>query len=133
MRADFHSPSVRSSRLILVASLTHVLLSTMRRRRADLAVLRAIGWRPRELVATMRWQVLVLCGTALLIGVPLGLVGGRIAWNFFTHELGVAPGIVWPIGFIAAAVVVLLVLAGVLATVAGSRVPRLAQRYRLTG
>jgi ABC-type antimicrobial peptide transport system permease subunit len=65
--------------LLLVATLTHVLVSTMRRRAADLAVLRAIGSSSRNLVATLRWQALVLTGSAILIGIPLGLIANRIA------------------------------------------------------
>ena len=64
--------------LLLVATLTHVLVSTMRRRAADLAVLRAIGSSSRNLVATLRWQALVLTGSAILIGLPLGLIASRI-------------------------------------------------------
>ena len=80
--------------LLLVATLTHVLVSTMRRRAADLAVLRAIGSSSRNLVATLRWQALVLTGSAILIGIPLGLIASRVAWRAFSSQLGIAPGTV---------------------------------------
>ena len=52
--------------LLLVATLTHVLVSTMRRRSGDLAILRALGYTPRNLVATLRWQSFVLTAAAIV-------------------------------------------------------------------
>jgi hypothetical protein len=119
--------------LLLVATLTHVLLSTMRRRAADLAVLRAIGSSSRNLVATLRWQALVLTASAILIGIPLGLVASRLAWRWFSSNLGIAPGTVTPLAVPALAAIGLLALAWLLATVAGLRVPSIARRHRFSG
>jgi predicted lysophospholipase L1 biosynthesis ABC-type transport system permease subunit len=69
----------------------------MRRRAADLAVLRAIGSSSRNLVATLRWQALVLTGASILIGVPLGLIASRVGWALFSRSLGIAPGTVTPL------------------------------------
>jgi hypothetical protein len=119
--------------LLLVATLTHVLVSTMRRRAADLAVLRAIGSSSRNLVATLRWQALVLTGSAILIGIPLGLIANRIAWNWFSSSVGIAPGTVTPLLVPALAAIGLLALAWLLATIAGLRVPSIARRHRFSG
>jgi hypothetical protein len=119
--------------LLLVATLTHVLLSTMRRRATDLAVLRAMGSSSRNLIATLRWQALVLTGSAILIGLPLGLIASRIAWTKFSSELGIAPGTVMPLLIPALAAVALLAIAWLLATLAGLRVPSVARRHRFSG
>lgn len=119
--------------LMLVATLTHVLVSTMRRRTSDLAILRALGCSPRNLVATMRWQSLVLTVAAIVIGVPLGLVANSVAWRAFSRQLGIAPGTVVPFGALAIGTVGLLVLATLLATAVGRRAPALIRRYRLMG
>jgi hypothetical protein len=119
--------------LLLVATLTHVLVSTLRRRSADMAVLRAIGYRPRDLAATLRWQALVLTGTAIVIGIPIGIVAGRLTWAAFTSQLGIAPGTVVPLLAMTAAAIALLALAWLLATLAGLRVPKIARRHRFTG
>jgi hypothetical protein len=119
--------------LLLVATLTHVLVSTMRRRAADLAVLRAIGSSSRNLVATLRWQALVLTASAILIGIPLGLIASRFAWKWFSSSVGIAPGTVMPLLIPALAAIGLLVLAWLLATVAGTRVPSIARRHRFSG
>jgi hypothetical protein len=119
--------------LLLVATLTHVLLSTMRRRVADLAILRAIGSSSRNLAATLRWQALVLTASAILIGVPVGLIANRVAWTWFSSEVGIAPGTVMPILIPAIAAVGLLAIAWLLATLAGLRVPSIARRHRVSG
>jgi hypothetical protein len=119
--------------LLLVATLTHVLVSTMRRRAADLAVLRAIGSSSRNLVATLRWQALVLTGSAILIGLPLGLIASRFAWKWFSSSIGIAPGTVMPLATPALAAIGLLALAWLLATIAGLRVPSIARRHRFSG
>jgi ABC-type lipoprotein release transport system permease subunit len=119
--------------LMLVATLTHVLMSTMRRRTSDLAILRALGCSPRNLVATMRWQSLVLTAAAIVIGIPLGLVANSVAWRAFSKQLGIAPGTVVPLTALAIGTVGVLALATLLATVVGRRAPALIRRYRLMG
>ena len=110
--------------LLLVATLTHVLVSTMRRRAGDLAILRAIGASSRNLVATLRWQALVLTGSAILIGLPLGLIASRFAWDRVQlptrHRAGHGHA---PIAIPAVAAIGLLALAWLLATLAGTARP----------
>src|SRR5205823_5204260 len=119
--------------LLLVATITHVLVSTMRRRAADLAVLRALGSSSRNLVATLRWQALVLTASAIVIGLPAGLIASRFAWTAFSRSLGIAPGTVTPLAIPALAAIGLLALAWLLATLAGLRVPSIARRHRFSG
>ena len=57
--------------VLLVSTLAHTVLSTMRRRQVDLAVLRALGCTRRQLESTMRWQTFMLIGSALVAGTPL--------------------------------------------------------------
>ena len=96
-------------------------------------MLRAIGSSSRNLVATLRWQALVLTGSAILIGIPLGLIASRLAWRAFSSQLGIAPGTVTPLVVPALAAIGLLALAWLLATVAGLRVPSVARRHRFSG
>jgi hypothetical protein len=116
--------------LLLVATLTHVLVSTMRRRSGDLAILRALGCSPRNLVATMRWQSLVLTSASILIGIPLGLVANSVAWAAFSRQLGIAPGTVTPFAKLAIGAVALMLVATVLATAVGLRVPGATRRHQ---
>jgi putative ABC transport system permease protein len=116
--------------LLLVATLTHVLASTMARRRGDLAVLRAMGLAPRQLASVMRWQAVVLTGAAIVIGVPIGLLANQLAWRVFTHQLGIEPGTVHPVLVVVLGAIAVLALALALSTVAGSRVSDIVRRHR---
>ena len=107
--------------LLLVATLTHVLVSTMRRRSVDLAILRALGCTRRNLASTLRWQSVVLAATAIVIGVPLGLIANNVAWNAFSSQLGIAPGTVIPIAALVVGAAGVLLLALLLATIVGRR------------
>lgn len=59
----------------------HALVVTGRRRRRELAVMRSLGSRPSQASGVIRWQGFVLAGTALLVGVPAGIIGGRLLWR----------------------------------------------------
>jgi putative ABC transport system permease protein len=107
--------------LLLFATLAHTVLSTMRRRQIDLAVLRALGATRRQLESTMRWQTLMLIGSALVVGIPLGLIANRIAWTAFTDRVGVSPGTVTPLALLAVGASAVLVLGYGLATGVGRR------------
>lgn len=82
--------------LLAAASLAHTLVSSVRRRRRDLAVLKTIGFVRRQVSFAVVWQATTLSGIALLIGVPLGSAAGRWAWTVFTTQLGVSADAVTP-------------------------------------
>jgi ABC-type lipoprotein release transport system permease subunit len=71
------------------ATLVHVLLTSVRRRRRDLAILQTLGFRRRQVAATIAWQSLTLACIALAIGVPIGVLVGRLGWSAFAYRLGV--------------------------------------------
>ena len=75
--------------LAAFATLVHVLLTSVRRRRRDLAILQTLGFQGHQVAATIAWQALTLAGLSLLIGVPLGILLGRLGWAAFAYRLGV--------------------------------------------
>ncbi len=116
--------------LFLVATLVHALVSTMRRRTSDLAVLRALGCTPRELVAALRWQGLVLTVSALVVGIPSGLVAGHLAWSAFASRIGIAPNDTLPGLTLLVGIVALIAITTAVAAIVGSRVPSTIRRHR---
>jgi len=86
-------PSILAALLGLVAAgtLTHTLISSVRRRRRDLAVLRALGFIRRQVAMTVAWQATTIALISLAIGLPLGAILGRLAWRFFVNQLGYVP------------------------------------------
>lgn len=87
-----------------LAAVLHALVVTTRRRRRDLAVLRALGFRRGEVVRAVCWQACTLAAVGLVAGLPLGVAAGRTAWQALARSLGVVhdPG---PAGTLVGAVV----------------------------
>jgi hypothetical protein len=77
--------------LTALATLVHVLITSVRRRRKDLAILRTLGFRRRQVGSAVAWQSAVLAVVALVIGVPGGILIGRFGWSMFAANLGVVP------------------------------------------
>jgi hypothetical protein len=63
--------------LLALGTLTHTLVSLVRRRRRDLAILKTLGFIRPQLRGTVGWQATTLATVALLIGLPIGIAGGR--------------------------------------------------------
>jgi predicted lysophospholipase L1 biosynthesis ABC-type transport system permease subunit len=91
-----------------VASLWLTLSASVRRRRADLALLKTLGLTRRQLAATVAWQSTIAVATGALVGVPLGIALGRYLWDLFARQISVIPEPSVPV------LIVLLVMAGAL-------------------
>jgi hypothetical protein len=76
--------------LLAVGTLTHVLVTSVRRRRRELAILKTLGLRRAQLLWVVGWEATALAGAAMLAGLPLGLLAGRWSWALFAGALGVA-------------------------------------------
>lgn len=79
------------------AILAHALVTSIRCRRRDLAILKTLGFERHDLRATVAWQASTVAAVGLLAGLPLGVGIGRFAWNLFAEELGVVPEPVAPV------------------------------------
>jgi ABC-type antimicrobial peptide transport system permease subunit len=82
--------------LAAAATLVHVLVTSIRRRRRDVAILKTLGFNRRQVLVTIEWQASLLALVAALFGVPLGVLIGRWGWAFFADRLGVGVAIVVP-------------------------------------
>ena len=105
--------------LLAVGTLAHVLLTGVRRRRRDLAVLKTLGLLRSQLLRVVSWQASALATVALLAGLPLGLLAGRWAWQLFAGSAGVGGDADIPVLLVAAVIPVTLVLANAIAAVPG--------------
>jgi hypothetical protein len=111
--------------VLAVCTLAHVLLTGVRRRRRDLAVLKTLGLTRPEVLRLVAWQATALAAAALLIGVPLGVIAGREAWAFFANAVGVGARPDVPLPLVLLAVPVTLLLANVIAALPGWTAARL--------
>jgi hypothetical protein len=111
--------------LLAVGTLTHVLLTSVRRRRRDLAVLRTLGLLRSQMLWVVSWEAGALAAVALLVGLPLGVLAGRWAWTLFAGAAGVAGRADIPVPLVLAAIPVTLVLAIAIAAGPGWAAARL--------
>jgi ABC-type lipoprotein release transport system permease subunit len=90
------------------ATLVHVLVVSVVRRRREVGLLKAIGFVRQQVALSVAWQTTTVALVGIVIGIPVGLVVGRAVWRLFADNLGVLP--------------VPVVIAWVIAAVAGGTV-----------
>ena len=110
--------------LLALATIAHLLITSVRRRRRDLAVLRAIGFTRAQVRSAVAWQAATLVAVALAIGIPVGIACGRLAWIIFARQIGIAPVVDVPLPYLALLVVASVALAVVIAALPGESAAR---------
>jgi hypothetical protein len=103
------------------AALAHLLLATVRRRRRDLAILKTLGFTRAQVFGAVAWQATTVAVVGALIGVPLGIGLGRLAWNLIARDLGIAAEPVIPVGLSLLVIPFAVLLANAIAVVPARR------------
>ncbi|MCU1426507.1 MAG: hypothetical protein JWL83_507 [Actinomycetia bacterium] len=98
---------------------THALVVSTRRRRREMAVLRAIGFRRRQVSRAVSTQGATIGTIAVVIGVPLGLAIGRWAWVTNANRIGIGTSTQGPAYAVLVAAVGTVALTWLIATAAG--------------
>ena len=78
-------------------ALSNTMTVFVRRRRRDLAILKALGFSKRQNAATVAWQATSFMLAALALGLPLGVAAGRWAWYLAAAQLESAAPPVIPV------------------------------------
>jgi hypothetical protein len=111
--------------VVAAAVLAHALVVTTRRRARDLAVLRVIGFTPRQVAAS----VVTMAGTTavigLVVGIPLGLAVGRLVWREVATSAAVAGDMRLPLLLLIVVPVAVVVGAVIVALLPARRAARL--------
>ena len=100
-----------------VATLLHLLVVSVVRRRREMGLLKALGFVNMQVGATVLWQASTVALVGIVVGIPLGVVVGRAVWNAFATNLGAVPVATVPVLSIAVLALGVLVVANVLAVV----------------
>lgn len=95
------------------------LVASVRRRRRELAILKTIGLRPRQLQLSVLSQAAIVALVGIVVGVPLGAALGRWLWTLFANQIGAVPDPVVPILSVVLASLVALSLAVGLSAIPG--------------
>jgi ABC-type lipoprotein release transport system permease subunit len=107
-----------------VAALGLTLIASVRRRRRDLALLKALGFTQRQLAAAVAWQATVAAVIGLVVGVPVGALTGRWLWTLFARSINVVPEPTVPIIPLVLVVVGALLFANLVALLPGRSAAR---------
>ncbi len=102
--------------LLACGTIAHTLLTSVRQRRRELAILKTLGFVTRQVRATVAWQATAIAGVGLVVGLPLGLIAGRYGWLLFAGHAAIVPApVISPLTLLAFPVV--LTLANLIAAV----------------
>lgn len=96
-------------------TLAHLLVVSVARRRRETQLLKVLGFTNLQVISTVCWQATTLTVVGLVIGVPLGVIAGRLTWDLFAGQLGVVAVSVVPIWGMAALAGGVIVMANLLA------------------
>jgi hypothetical protein len=115
------SPAVLASGLAggAIVALGFTLVASVRRRRRELALLKALGFTQRQLAATISWQASVAGVVGVVVGLPLGIALGRWLWSLFAAEVFAVPRPSVPVGSLVLVAVGALALVNVVAALPG--------------
>lgn len=102
-----------------IAALALTLVALVRRRRRDLALLKALGFTKRQLAAVVAWESSVTAAVGIVIGVPIGIVIGRQLWALFARNINAVPDPTVPVVSVVLVCVGAMVFANVVAALPG--------------
>jgi hypothetical protein len=113
-------PFVLAAVLAALALLTvgHVMVTAMRSRRRDLAILRSLGADRGWITRAVHWQASVLTALPVVVGIPLGIVIGRLVFVAFADSMGAVDDAAIPLLSIAAGALAVVAVANGVAALA---------------
>jgi FtsX-like permease family len=73
------------------ATMVHLLLVSVARRRREAGLLKVLGFVRHQVAAVVGWQATTIAVIGVVAGVPLGLALGQFVWRAFATNFGVVP------------------------------------------
>jgi putative ABC transport system permease protein len=117
--------------LLASAALVHALVTSVRRGRRQIGVLKTLGFTGRQVAASVAWHASALAVAALVIGVPVGVIASRLVWSWIVDSIGLASAPVVPIGAVAVVTLVVLAVANLAAVGPGLTAARTSSAHAL--
>ncbi|MGH2725403.1 MAG: FtsX-like permease family protein, partial [Actinomycetota bacterium] len=110
--------------LLATAAIAHALITSVRRRGRDLAIMKSVGFVRRQVSATVAWQATTMMVISLVVGIPAGIAAGRAIWSGFAGRLGIPSEPIVPMAVVLLGIVGSLVVANAAAAWPGARAAR---------
>ena len=73
------------------ATMVHLLLVSVARRRQETGLLKSLGFVRRQAAAAVCWQATAVALAGIAVGTPVGIAAGRVIWRAFATNFGVVP------------------------------------------
>ena len=73
------------------ATMVHLLLVSISRRRSEAGLLKVLGFVRYQVAAVVSWQATAVALVGIAAGIPLGIAAGRVVWRVFATNFGVVP------------------------------------------
>ncbi len=107
-----------------VGALAVTLITSVRRRRRDLAILKTLGLTRRTAASAIVYQASVDALVGVVVGIPLGILLGRELWTLFARDINAVPHPTVPVGALTLVGVGTIVIAILTATWPGRSAAR---------
>jgi ABC-type antimicrobial peptide transport system permease subunit len=110
--------------LVALVAVGLALVSSLRRRRREFAVLKTLGFTRRQVRATVAWQASTVAAFGLVVGIPLGLLVGTFLWRRVANQLGISGDPTWPVLGVLVLIPAAIVAVNLIAAVPAARAAR---------
>ena len=117
--------------LLSIATLAHLIVTAVRARRSQLAILKTLGFVRRQVRATVAWQATTIALVGLAVAVPAGYVIGRLSWGALANQMGFLSDPVIPAWQLLAVIPALVLAANLVAIAPAGRAARTAPALAL--
>ena len=109
-----------------IGALVLTLVASVRQRRRQFALLKALGFTQGQIATSVAWQSSVAAVIGVVLGVPLGIALGRWLWTLFADGISAVPHPTVPVLSVALVALAAIVFANLVALIPG----RVAARTR---
>ena len=76
--------------MLALVAVGHALVTSVRRHRRELAVLKTLGFDRHQIRATVAWQATTIATAGLIVGIPAGVIIGSLVWRQVANGLGIS-------------------------------------------
>ena len=119
-------PFALAALLATLALLTvgHVMVVSTRGSRRELAILRSLGAQSSWIGRAVHWHATLFTSFCVAVGIPLGVITGRLVWIAFAQNMGAIETPVVPLVAFGIAALIIVTLANVAAAIPARRARR---------
>lgn len=105
--------------LLAGAALIHALVMSVRLGRRQIGVWKTLGFTRRQVTTSVAWHASALAVLAIVVGIPLGVVLGRVTWSAIAGGFGVVSPPVLPVAAIIVVGLLVIAVANIAAILPG--------------